>query len=893
MCLKQLADDERAEFPIAAKIVKNDFYMDDVLSGADELHDALECQEQLISLLNRGGFQLHKWCANAPQLLQKIPETYREIQVPIEDRSSNEVIKTLGLLWDPHNDVFLFSIRVNHEDRDYHTIRTVLSDTAKIYDPLGFLGPVTIRAKVFIQELWANNVNWDEHLTEEQETRWRQFKDELQNINEVRISRRSIGDKSVAFEIHGFSDASKRAYGACVYLRSLKADNTSEMHLLSSKTRVAPLPKKPGSKRGSKPFTIPRAELCGALLLAKLVTTMIESMKLQLNAVTLWCDSQIVLCWLNKSPANLEVFVGNKVREINQLTAHYKWQYINSKENPADLASRGVNALELMKSALWWHGPSTIQNTSDINSQSELVHTSVEELRDSVHANVSLQDCPNELLTRYSDFRKLQRVFAYAIRFINNSRAKDKTQRVLGSLTVAELRQATQNIIAQTQKEGFSDELKLLRRGRAKMLLPLAPFIDQHGMLRVGGRLRHARIPFGKKHQLLLPRSHHVTKILIMSLHKEHLHVGPQALLSIVRQRYWPVRAKSVIRQVIKKCVQCFRMHPPEVVQFMGELPAFRVNPSLPFSTTGVDYAGPFFIRQGVRRMAKVKAYVALFICMSTKAIHLELVSDLTSEAFLAAPQRFVGRRGYPEQILSDNATNFRGAQSQLHELYLLFSSQQANDAINHFCTAREIQWSFIPPRSPNFGGIWEAGVKAAKSHLKIILRDASLKYEEINTVLVQIEAVLNSRPLTQLSADVNDLSALTPGHFLVGRELVAVPDPNFKEIRLSSLSRWQHLQKLKHDFWIRWSSEYLHELQPRSKWYKNKLILQPGMLIVLKEDNVAPQQWRMGRIKEICPGIDGLVRAVKVKTSTGEVCRGVSKISVLPIEDNEVPENE
>ncbi|XP_062556795.1 uncharacterized protein LOC134221621 [Armigeres subalbatus] len=269
-CLKQLAQDERAAFPNASQIVEQDFYMDDVLSGADDLQMALEGQDQLIAMLHRGGFHLHKWCANTPVLLERIPEREREMQVKIEEHSPNEVIKALGLLWDPNSDNFLFRIDTS-ETREYNTKRTVLSDTAKIFDPLGFLGPVTIKAKIFIQELWSHGVCWDERLTADQESRWNRFTQELQRIDDLKIPRRAVADGAVIFEIHGFSDASKKAYGACVYLRSVKSDGTADLHLLSSKTRVAPLPKKAGSKRSNKPFTIPRAELCGAHLLAHLV----------------------------------------------------------------------------------------------------------------------------------------------------------------------------------------------------------------------------------------------------------------------------------------------------------------------------------------------------------------------------------------------------------------------------------------------------------------------------------------------------------------------------------------------------------------------------------------------------------------------------------------------
>ncbi|XP_065076502.1 uncharacterized protein LOC135700039 [Ochlerotatus camptorhynchus] len=410
-------------------------------------------------------------------------------------------------------------------------------------------------------------------------------------------------------------------------------------------------------------------------------------------------------------------------------------------------------------------------------------------------------------------------------------------------------------------------------RVKGSKLLQLAPFIDKEGLLRVGGRLKNA---------------HHTSKILITALlDKEHLHVGQQGLLAIVRQRYWPIRGKNVVRQTVKKCLRCFRLKPPEVIQYMGNLPDCRVVPSPAFLKTGLDYAGPFYIRQGIRKATKLKSYICVLICMSTKAVHLELVSDLTIEAFLAALQRFIGRRGIPSQLFSDNATNFRGAHSELKELYDLFQSQRTTNMINELCTVKEIDWSFIPPRSPNFGGIWEAGVKAAKSHMRKVLGEASLNYEEMNTALVQIEGVLNSRPLTQLSEDPNDISALTPAHFLVGQELTAVPEPSYSGVKTSSLSRWQHLQKQKEDFWNRWSNEYLNQLQPRGKWYKNKVLIKKGMLVVIREDNMAPLQWRLGRIIQTHPGADGLIRVVTIRTSNGEVKRFVSKIVILPVEDN------
>ena len=408
------------------------------------------------------------------------------------------------------------------------------------------------------------------------------------------------------------------------------------------------------------------------------------------------------------------------------------------------------------------------------------------------------------------------------------------------------------------------------------------------GLLRVGGRLENSRLPYDARHQILLPNKSPVCELLIRDMHLENLHLGPSGLLSLLRQRFWLVNAKSTIRKVLGKCVTCFRFRPSCMQPLMGRLPEARVVPSPPFSRTGVDFAGPIFVKVGLRKSVRVKAYICIFICLATKAIHLELVSDLSSAAFVAALQRFVSRRGLVEEIHSDHGTNFAGAKSDLHDLYLMFQDDQAKGKINEFCSAREIVWKFIPPRSPNFGGLWEAGVKSTKTHLRKVLSNACLTFEEFYTVLTQIEAVLNSRPLFAHSSDTHELSALTPGHFLIGRELVAIPEPTLENVPVNRLNRWKYLQSLREHFWRRWSNEYLNTLQARSKWTKDSPNVTPGLIVVVKEDNLPPQSWKLGRVVKVYPGKDLVVRVVDVQTATGVYRRPVSRLAPLPIQDND-----
>lgn len=319
----------------------------------------------------------------------------------------------------------------------------------------------------------------------------------------------------------------------------------------------------------------------------------------------------------------------------------------------------------------------------------------------------------------------------------------------------------------------------------------------------------------------------------------------------------------------------------------MGELPKQRVTPSPPFSVTGVDYAGPMLIKQGSYRPKVVKAYIAVFVCMSTKAVHLELVSDLTTDAFIAALQRFVSRRGIVSEMHSDNATNFRGAQHELHHLYELFQKEHEVNRIIRYCQSKEMEWQFIPPDAPEFGGLWEAAVKSTKNHLKRVIGNDKLTFEEMVTVLCEIEAILNSRPLFTVYNDPADPEVITPSHFLIGRPMTAIPEPTYTDVKISRLTRWQHMQLMREHFWRAWSRDYLSSLQPRKKNRMEIANVRPGMIVLLQDKNQPPLHWKLGRVTAVYPGPDNLVRAVDVYSEGTTFRRAITKLSILPIEDN------
>ena len=417
----------------------------------------------------------------------------------------------------------------------------------------------------------------------------------------------------------------------------------------------------------------------------------------------------------------------------------------------------------------------------------------------------------------------------------------------------------------------------------------LNPFIDEFGILRVGGRLDNAYISYDQKHQIILPSKHRFTHLLIKNEHNRLLHAGCQSVLASLRKRFWPIAAKNQIKKILRECVKCIRFQAVQPTYLMGDLPSARVTPRRAFYMCGVDYAGPFLIKEKTRSRISIKAYICIFVCFSTKAVHIELVSDLSTESFLNCLKRFISRRGKCNTIFSDNGKNFVGANNALKDLNQLLQNKHFQNSITNFLSNENIQWSFIPPHAPHFGGLWESTVKSAKNHLKRVIGETRLTFEELYTVLSQVEACMNSRPLSPLSNDPNDLTPLTPGHFLIGDSLKAIPQTDIRELNTQRLNRYEHLQQMLQHFWQRWYQEYLPELQRRQNWQTtNANKIKPGIMVLIKEDNMPPMQWPLGRIEEIHPGRDGITRVISIRVSRGIIKRPVAKVCILPSEEPE-----
>ncbi|XP_015121522.1 uncharacterized protein LOC107044229 [Diachasma alloeum] len=829
--IQQLARDEAHDFPRASKLLFHDYdYVDDFIPGADSLDELLTIRVEMIALLSRGGFVIRQWSSNHRSALNTIDKRFFNLDCLIKN---DTVQKTLGIIWDAQNDLLRYTLS-QVDPNVAATKRKLLAELSKIFDPLGLLGPVTLFAKVLIQDCWKAKVTWDESLPQEVHTKWTSLALQSPRLQEISFSRQILISNLSRIEIHGFCDASIHAYGACLYIKSSNSQGDVLIKLVCSKSRVAPL----------SGLSILRLELCAATILKRLYLETKDQLDFSIDQVYLWSDSTIVLCWFKKAPHLLRTFELNRIADIQVLGNQVSWRHVRSEDNPANALSPGQLSSDFVKNSLWTSGPRWL--VLDQSQWPQSIGPSVTQvpwLKKSICllTNISCES----IYARFSNFERFVRVVAYILRWKNPQAPRNHP------LSVEEIYEAEYRIFMMVQRERFPIELrKLLTNQSSEGLVPsclrgtpfdqLHPFVDDKGILRVGGRLKRSELSYNQKRSILLPSKHPVTDMIIRQVHYSKLHARIQSTLHAIRTKFWILNGKDQIRQLVRQCVECTRQKPKSVHAQMADLPRARLNEAPAFSRTGVDFFGPILIKEKKdRNRSFLKTYGFVFVCMVSKAVHIELATDLSTEGFVSAFRTFVSRKGVPGHVYSNNGTNFFGANRELSELYELISTPDFKEIVGNYAFSGRIDWHFNPPLSPHLEGIWEAAVKRFKLHLKRILKDHKFTYEQLNTFLIEIEAILNSRPLCTLSADPNDPLAITPAHLLIDRPFNALPEKSFLSVPDNPFSTYNFITKAKQDFWNKWHKEYLHELQTRHKWQDSTAELKLGSVVLLMDDRV------------------------------------------------------
>ncbi|XP_076298333.1 uncharacterized protein LOC143217679 [Lasioglossum baleicum] len=573
--LRQLDKDEGHRFPLAEGVIKEGTYVDDVFSGAHSLEQGREKIEHVANLFKAGGFPLKKWTANHEDLLESISTADRETAHSVS--LDNSSFRTLGLTWRHQTDAFVFTLTHTSEPA-VTTKRTVLSRTAQLFDPLGWLAPVVVRAKIFMQELWSAHLGWDEPLPQHLAARWMDYARQLRDVTSISVPRwLGLSPSALGVEIHGFSDASHAALGVVVYVRVLYDVDDPKVTIVSAKTKVAPIKKHSSTAKRSRTtrVTTPRLELSAAVLLVRHLLQIQRALKLDDDPVHLWTDSTTALHWIKGHPSRWKDFVRNQVFQIQELMPNVRWHHVPGEENPADLASRGLSPKQLAENPLWWQGPPWLSrhSTSWPSSVPPLADVDLEERQKTVTLTKSDSSLVWNLISRYSRLVRLLRITAWSFRVVERFRRRERTTAYSSPLQPEDIENARRYWAKSTQKSYFSKEMQQLSQGvklsRSSPLIRLVPFLDSDGMLRVG-RLRNALLDPDVKHPLILPQDSELTHLVLDDVHRATLHGGAQVMLATLRRSYWIIGGRVPVRSFVLRCVICTRQRAATATQLMG-----------------------------------------------------------------------------------------------------------------------------------------------------------------------------------------------------------------------------------------------------------------------------------------------------------------------------------
>ena len=866
--------------PTISSAIATKFYMDNFIYTSSSEDKLTYCYDQTKSDLEAGGFDLRDWVSNSKKVTDHIPEN---------DRCESDLTKVLGYNYDPQNDVL--TIKNTKLDVEADTKRKTLSSFSSVFDPLGVLSPLMVRGKFILRLITEAKCSWDEKLSEPIIREWKKLCEDINSLGSFSFPRKTVSDDSPA-EMFIFCDASSKAYGFSAYIVQ-----NGQSNLFFSKCKVAPLEKK----------TIPSLELLATYLALKCILTLLFDNNLshiKISKINLFSDSQVALSWLlTKKATKKNVFINNRLKEIVMFLETFSKQdvdvnflYVPTDENIADIISKGVSVHTFCEDKKWWiEGPSWIVEDNSFWPTGQLGCIPSEFIvpGSSVIAPL-ITDVPVIEFSNYSSYNSLFgttcKLFEAADRFLKS---------INKSPEVMDVKVKTFNyLFRQMQSCYFSTEIEFLHSGSTtgKPVPPLVHqlnlFLDDHGILRSRGRMeKNISLKYDAVNPIICHKDSHLTKLIIRDTHEKCKHMGTNTTLNALRQGgFWIPRARQAVFTELKTCPKCkwinskaFKYPSPTA------LPVDRVNLVHPFHTIGIDYTGHFFTYDD--NEVESKQYILIFTCMNTRAIHLEVLPNMTVSAFVMAFIRFTNRYGIPKVVYSDNAKTFLAAPKLLSKLLLSSEFEQKFRTCN-------IDFRNIPTYAAWYGATWERLIKLVKDAIYKTFGKNHIPHANFLTTISDIQLVVNNRPLTYRTKE-GELDILTPNHLihpgkefpsliLSGEDPKMIWDAETEEFRNDLYCSLEARDALQGKFEEIWRTDYLLSLRETHKNTQNCPKVHPylkvGSIVLLKNPFKNKVFWTMVRITEIIPSRDGQIRAVKIIRPDGTTTKA-AVCNLYPLE--------
>ena len=844
-----------------AEILRS-LYVDDLISGGPTVSRAKKLKDDAIAIFADGGFQLHKWHSNAPELERDSQEqpaetedTYAKLQL---GSASVEGSKLLGLGWNKAEDTL--SVWFPEENVEL-TKRGILGKLARIYDPLGLVSPTSLEGKLLYREACELKQAWDAPLPDELARKWRKWESNLPSSVSTRRTLAPHRESIEVVELHSFGDASGHGVSAAVYAVVRQASGTTQ-GLVAAKARLA-----------KQRLTIPRLELVAGHMAVNLVDNVRRALAgFPVTSVCCWLDSTVALHWIRGS-GEYRQFVANRVRKIGEHAIN-EWRHVPTAQNPADLGSSGGSVVE---SALWWYGPYWLGDRDSwpenpvtaASAESDAESKVVKGVLAATTIDVKTDEF-DQLLSSH-DLQKTLRICTWIARFVHNCRPN--VPKLEGPITAAEQESRTDWWIRRVQAPRSSPKFAADR-----MQLNLQ--INSEGILECRGRIQ-GRYP------VYLPDDCLFTEKFVQRSHRRTLHGGVALTMADIRERHWVPRLRQVVKKIIKSCWGCKRFQaiaissPPP-----GLLPRERTEGSTAFEVVGVDFAGPIKYRRSAR--VEGKAYLVLFACNLSRALHLEILPNLETATFLGSLKRLIARRGRPSSIYSDNGRTFIGAAKWLKQI-------RKDERIQSYLADEDIHWRFNLSRAPWWGGQFERLIGLFKQAFFKTIGGGMLSWTELCEVVLEVETQLNRRPLSYVEDDIQ-FPLLTPASFLFQRSNRLPEQETWREEPGNLRKRAKYLRSCKDALWKRWTREYLAALRERhqcNRKDKNKS-LKIGDVVLIRSEERNREKWPLGVVVELFSGRDGAVRAAKLRAGKAFLERPVQHLYPLELScDGAKPVNE
>ncbi|XP_037051788.1 uncharacterized protein LOC119085478 [Bradysia coprophila] len=896
------ASDFKEQFPRAYDAITRSHYVDDLIDNTHTEEEAVQLIQDVQFIHRHAGFEMRNFASNSKDVLRSLNSSSENVVKTLDDKINLTTERVLGLYWNTELDTFTYClkfVKVHPVDTHPPTKRQILSAVMSIFDPLGFLAHFVIYVKILLQDIWREKIDWDDMLSDDMKNRWRFWLQHLPQVENVHIPRlyspRISPVLPELIQLHVFVDASLEAYAAAAYFR-IENNSGVDSCLVEAKSRVAPI----------KPMSVPRLELQGGILGTRLASSIVQSHDgLQIDKIIIWCDSRTVLAWINSDLRRYSQFVAFRVAEILDSSHKIDWRWIPSNENVADEATKSKKSLDLDMSSRWFQGPDFLRD-QDSNWTFELEEPefkTTEELRPMYllsHIEQPVQQVVE--FERFSNWRRLVRTVAYVFRFINNMKTK-RGQRLAGVFSSKELLCAESFLYKSVQQSAFGDEIAIIQYNvgatadkqkefpTASVIRTTSAYIDDIGVMRVRGRIDAATsISDTMKRPIILDRHHYVTHLIVDFYHRKYKHLNNQTVLNEIRQFFYIPRLRVLLNQVRHNCQMCKnRLMKPKVPE-MAPLPEARLAVHVrPFTYVGIDYFGPMKVVFG---RGTVKRWGVLFTCLTTRAIHLEIAHSLDTSSCIMAIYNFIGRRGQPKVFYSDNGTNLHGAHNTLSELREEFKKLK-QDRIQEEFTTSDFMWTFNPPVAPHMGGSWERMIQTVKKCLDESMTSRYPTDEVLQSLFIEAENIVNSRPLTYVALDSPYDEVLTPNHFLIGSSNGYKPPHDFNDSDLLRNS-WRTAQAMADKFWYVFVMEYLPTITQRSKWLKKVKPLQVDDVVLIVDAAFKRNTWPKGLVVETHKDKNGIVRSAKIRTDLGTfLTRPVSQLVVLDVRKESVQQIE